>query len=100
MYLFLSVPSLIFHFPHSELHLAIFQFHFVVALIHFLHSPQNEIMYHFPCPFKAVLSGCISAGRVLTVPYFSMLYYFSGKEGNFITFKILSLVVFMEEDAL
>lgn len=52
MYLFPSIPSLIFHFPHSELHLAIFQFHFVVALIHFLHSPQNEIMYHFPCPLK------------------------------------------------
>lgn len=40
-----------FHFPHSELHLAIFQFRFVVALIHFLHSLQNEIMYHFPCSF-------------------------------------------------
>lgn len=87
---FPSVPSLIFHFPHSELHLAIFQFHFVVALIHFPHSPQNEIMYHFPCPFKAVLLGCISAGQVPAVPCFSMLDYFSGKEGNFIIFKILN----------
>lgn len=101
MFLFPSVPSLIFHFPHSELRLAIFQFHFVVALIHFLHSPQNEIMYHFPCPFKTVLSGLISAGWIPVVPYFSLLYYyFSGKEGNFIIFKILTAVVFMEENAL
>lgn len=99
---FPSVPSLIFHFPHSQLHLAIFQFHFVVALIHFLLCcpPPNEIMYPFPCPFKTVLSCCISAGEIRILPYFSVLYYFLGTERNIIILKIPTVVFFITENAL